>query len=211
MDQYLQPNVEHIFVTPFFQRYILEHVRFFDDREEDIKLRDTIAHGYYFFSDKSLRNYWRTHAYAERRTIQVDLAKYRAGGVSAGQISQELENHRHGPHSQKETNRHRAAMEKLLSEEGFRLFLRAGEQSDWTPYPLPELTDNLPLTTLAAYRRSKGLGSDTAASKQLMRKGCIRIKLGSRSLWVADPQNCRCPITVPVDAVVQHTDTPLVN
>jgi len=201
VDMYLQSEIEHIFVTPYFQRYILEHVHFSDDNEYDVKLRDLISHGYYFFSEKSLQEYWRTHAYAERRTVQINLAKYKARGVSAEMISRELKLHGQTPPSAKEKDRHKTAMQKLLSDKGYSIFLLSGEKSEWTPYPLPELTDKLPLTTLAAYRRSKGLGSDTASMKQLLRKGCIRIKLGNRSLWIMDQHTYSCPLTVPAGLV----------
>lgn len=205
VDRYLQPEVEHIFLTPYFQRYILEQLHFSDDREEE-RLRDRIGHGYYFFSAASLQDYWRTHAYAQRRTVQIDLAPYRAKGVSVDQLARELKRHGRAKVSAKEKARHREAMERLLTEKGYGIFLRSGERSQWTPCPLPELSDRLPLLTLASYRRAKGLGSDTAAMKQLLRRGCIRIKLGSRSLWVADQNDFRCPLTVPVEAAAQRQE-----
>lgn len=190
IDLYIRPEVEHIFITPYFQQYILDTV----DLDEDEKTM--IRHGYYFYSAKGLLEYWNTHAGAERRTMQVDLARFKAAGVNNDQLISERFQHRQTKPCAKEKDRHQAAMQKLLSDRGFAIFRMSGEQTEWTPCPLPELTDDLPLITLPSYRKNHGLGSNTSAINHLLRNGATRIKLGNRQLWLLDNQRYVCPITV---------------
>ena len=190
VDTYIRPEVEHIFLTPYFQRFILDSVELEDDEKQ------CIQHGYYFYSARSLQKYWQTHASADRRTILIDLADHRAPGVSTSALREEYKLHAATRPSTKEKERHQAAMRQLLTEKGYALFRMSGEKTEWTPCPLPPLSDELPLVTLPTYRKRNDLGSNTSAVNKLIRNGAVRIKLGNRSLWLENQRRCVFPIAI---------------
>lgn len=196
VDRTLRPEVEHLFITRYFRQYMLDTCS--DLTEEE---RTLLRHGYYFYSAESLCRYWNTHAVAQRKTHLVDLADYRASGVSLNQLGREVRRHAAEKPCAAEKARHLAAMEALLTPEGFCLVQQAGEKTEWISCPLPFLSPELPLVTAPVYRKRNRLGSNTSAMNHLIRQGAIRIKLGSRALWLLPEARCACPLAVQADAV----------
>ena len=196
VDHTLRPEVEHLFITHYFRQYLLDTCA--DLTEEE---RTLLRHGYYFYSAESLCRYWNTHAEAQRKTQLVDLADYRAKGVSVNRLGREVRRHAAEKPCAAEKARHLAAMESLLTPEGFRLVLQAGARKEWTPCRLPALSPALPLVTAPVYRRRSRLGSNTSAMNHLIRQGAIRIKLGSRALWLLPEERCACPLAVQAGSV----------
>lgn len=196
VDRTLRPEVEHLFITRYFRQYMLDTCS--DLTEEE---RALLRHGYYFYSAESLCRYWNTHAVAQRRTRLVDLADYRAKGVSLNQLGREVRRHAAEKPCAAEKARHLAAMESLLTPEGFLLLRQAGEKTEWISCPLPPLSPELPLVTAPVYRKRNRLGSNTSAMNHLIRQGAIRIKLGSRALWLLPETRFACPLAVQADSV----------
>ena len=131
----------------------------------------------------------------------MDLADYRAKGVSVNRLGREVRRHAAEKPCAAEKARHLAAMESLLTPEGFRLVLQAGVRKERTPCRLPALSPALPLVTAPVYRRRSRLGSNTSAMNHLIRQGAIRIKLGSRALWLLPEERCACPLAVQAGSV----------
>ena len=69
------------------------------------------------------------------------------------------------------------------------------------PQALPPLSPELPLVTAPVYRKRNRLGSNTSAMNHLIRQGAIRIKLGSRALWLLPEERCACPLAVQAGSV----------
>ena len=192
IDQHLRPEVNHIFVTYYFRQYMVSNFPgLFEEDEVDL-----LMHGFYFYSEKSLQTYWNTHATAERKTVIVDLAEYRNPGVSKTDVRQEYLFHRAAKPCQKEKQRHMAKLEKLVSGAGLELYRRSREKKEWASYPLPKLERSLQLTTAAEYRRRNGLHSNASAMDHLFRKGAVRIKLGSRALWIVPNESYMYPVAL---------------
>ena len=195
IDREVQGNVRHIFITKYFRDYIAAHVAL--TQEE----RSRILHGFYFFSDRDLARYWRENAVAERKTRLIDLADYRRGPF-AEELRRELAYHRAAKPSVKEKKRHLSRMEALLTPEGFRLYSGgvSGAKA-FVPCAQPEFSADLPLTNLVRYRRDHALNSNSVAMQHLIRAGGIRIKLGSRALWLLPSKaGMRVPFAAAVDA-----------
>lgn len=195
IDREVQGNVRHIFITKYFRDYIAAHVAL--TAEE----RSRLLHGFYFFSADDLARYWRENAVAECKTRLIDLADYQRGGFTA-ELKSELEFHRAAHPSAKEKKRHLARMESLLTSEGFRLYSDGITNAKaFCPCALPEFSEHLPLTNLVRYRRDHALNSNAVAMQHLIRAGGIRIKLGSRALWLLPSKaGLRVPFAVPVDS-----------
>ena len=197
IDKTFRPEVRHIFLNRFFRQYILEHVSL-TDRE-----KATLMQGFYFYSRPALQDYWRNHVAAERKTRLIDLADYQKGGFTADLIH-ELDFHRAAKPCAKEKQRHDRKMQELLTDHGYMLYClsRSGSKT-WVPSPLPVWEDTLPLTTLAHTQEKYGLHSGAAAMQFLQRKGGVRVKLGSRALWlVPDASSLRVPLAIPADVKV---------
>ena len=195
IDREVQGNVRHIFITKYFRDYIAAHVALTSEE------RSHLLHGFYFFSDRDLARYWRENAVAERKTRLVDLADYQRGCFTA-ELCNELDFHRAAHPSVKEKKRHLARMEALLTSEGFSLYSAGVTNAhEFQPCALPEFSEHLPLTNLVRYRRDHALNSNTVAMQHLLREGGIRIKLGSRALWLLPSKTgLRVPFAVPADA-----------
>ena len=192
IDQHLRPEVDHIFVTYYFRQYMVS--KFPQLLEEDEA--DRLMHGFYFYSEKSLQDFWNTHASAERKTVIVDLADYRKPGASTTDLRQEYLYHQAAKPCQKEKQRHMARMEKLVSGDGLDVYRQSREKKVWASCGLPQLTRSLKLTTAAEYRRRCGLHSNASAMDHLFRKGAVRIKLGSRALWIVPDGTHIYPVAV---------------
>ena len=192
IDQHLRPEVDHIFVTYYFRQYMVS--KFLQLLEEDEA--DRLLHGFYFYSEKSLQAFWNTHASAERKTVIVDLADYRKPSVSTTDLRQEYLYHQAVKPCQKEKQRHMSRMEKLVSGDGLEVYRQSRENKVWTNCGLPQLTRSLKLTTAAEYRRRNGLHSNASAMDHLFRKGAVRIKLGSRALWIVPDKKYVYPVAV---------------
>lgn len=195
IDREVQGSVRHIFITKYFRDYIAAHVTLMPEE------RSRLLHGFYFFSDRDLARYWRENAVAERKTRLIDLADYQRGFFTAD-LSNELDFHRAAHPSVKEKKRHLARMEALLTPDGFRLYSDGISKAKlFVPCALPEFSEYLPLTNLVRYRRDHALNSNTVATQHLLREGGIRIKLGSRALWLLPSKaGLRVPFAVPVDS-----------
>ena len=192
IDQHLRVEVDHIFVTYYFRQYMVSNFpELFEENEVNL-----LMHGFYFYSEKSLQAYWHTHASAERKTVIVDLAEYRNPGVSKTDVRQEYLYHRAAKPCQKEKQRHMAKLEKLVSGAGLELYRRSREKKEWASCPLPKLERSLQLTTAAEYRRRNGLHSNASAMDHLFRKGAVRIKLGSRALWIVPNESYMYPVAL---------------
>ena len=192
IDQHIRPEVEHIFVTHYFRQYMVRTLpQLFQEGEMDL-----LTHGFYFYSAKSLQDFWNTHASAERKTIVMELAKYRRPGVSKADLRSEYLYHQAARPCQKEAQRHREKMEKLVSAEGLALYSRSREKKVWTSCKLPVLNKSLKLVTAAEYRRRNGLHSNASAMNHLFQKGAVRIKLGSRALWIVPEKTYLFPVAL---------------
>ena len=203
IDQHLRPEVDHIFVTYYFRQYMVS--KFPQLLEEDEA--DRLLHGFYFYSEKSLQDFWNTHAIAERKTVIVDLAAYRNPGVSTTDLRQEYLYHQAAKPCQKEKQRHMARMEKLVSGDGLDLYRQSREKKVWASCGLPQLTRSLKLTTAAEYRRLGGLHSNASAMDHLFRKGAVRIKLGSRALWIVPAETHIYPVAVQAPEIGENFGT----
>lgn len=194
IDSTLRPAVSHIFINRYFREYIAAHTSLSPAEKAHL------LQGYYFYSFPALQAFWREHASAERKTCLIDLASYQRGGYTAD-LSHELAYHRNARPCAREKERHLLRMESLLTEDGYALYLSSlYGQRRWSPAPLPPLSEDLPLTNLAAVRHKHDLHSNTAAMNYLVARGGIRIKLGSRALWLLpDPSGYRLPIAVPAE------------
>ena len=135
-------------------------------------------------------------ALTEQKTVIVDLAEYRNPGVSKTDVRQEYLYHRAAKPCQKEKQRHMAKLEKLVSGAGLELYRRSWEKKEWASSPLPKLERSLQLTTAAEYRRRNGLHSNASAMDHLFRKGAVRIKLGSRALWIVPNESYMYPVAL---------------
>lgn len=197
VDRAVQGSVRHIFITKYFRDYIAAHVALTPEE------RSRLLHGFYFFSDRDLARYWRENAVPERKTRLIDLADYQRGFFTAD-LRNELDYHRAAHPSAKEKGRHLARMEALLTPEGFRIYSDGiSKAKSFVPCALPEFSERLPLTNLVRYRREHALNSNTVAMQHLIREGGIRIKLGSRALWLLpDKTGLRVPFAIPVEAKV---------
>lgn len=197
VDKTFRGAVRHIRITHYFAQYILTHASL---SERD---RALLAGGFYFYSESSLRDYWNTHAAAERKTRLIDLADYRRGRYVSDLVG-ELDFHRAQKPCAKEKQRHLRRMEALLTEEGYRLYLLSlGKPREWVACPLPVLERTLRFTNLAAVRQTEGLHSNSTAMGWLIRHGAVRIKLGSRALWlVPDASSLRVPLAIPANVNV---------
>ena len=203
IDQHLRPEVDHIFVTYYFRQYMVS--KFPQLLEEDEA--DRLLHGFYFYSEKSLQDFWNTHASAERKTVIVDLANYRNPGVSTTDLRQEYLYHQAAKPCQKEKQRHIARMEKLVNGAGQNLYRQSREKKVWASCGLPQLTRSLKLTTAAEYRRLGGLHSNASAMDHLFRKGAVRIKLGSRALWIVPDKTYVYPVAVQAPEIGENSGT----
>lgn len=192
IDQHLRPEVDHIFVTYYFRQYMVS--KFPQLLEEDEA--DRLLHGFYFYSEKSLEDFWHAHASAERKTVIVDLADYRKLSVSTTDLRQEYLYHQTAKPCQKEKQRHMARMEKLVNSSGLDVYRRSREKKVWAACGLPQLTRSLTLTTAAEFRRRNGLHSNASAMDHLFRRGAVRIKLGSRALWIVPDKTYVYPVAV---------------
>lgn len=192
IDKYIRDEVDHIFVTYFFRQYMVDTLpELFQGDEIDL-----LMHGFYFYSEESLKKYWETHAVAERKTVVVDLAEYRLPGVSDTDLRNEYLFHRAAKPCQKEKERHLEKMERLINGSGLDIYYRSNMKKEWTSCKLPMLHRELKLTTAAEYRRRNGLHSNTSAMEHLFRQGAIRIKLGNRALWVVPENRCAFPVAI---------------
>lgn len=205
IDQHLRPEVDHIFVTYYFRQYMVS--KFPQLLEEDEA--DRLLHGFYFYSEKSLQDFWNTHASAERKTVIVDLAAYRNHGVSTTDLRQEYLYHQAAKPCQKEKQRHMARMEKLVNSSGLDVYRQSREKKVWASCGLPQLTRSLKLTTAAEYRRRNGLHSNASAMDHLFRKGAVRIKLGSRALWIVPDKTYVYPVAVQAPEIGEELGTEL--
>ena len=205
IDQHLRPEVDHIFVTYYFRQYMVSK---FPQLLEDDEA-DRLLHGFYFYSEKSLQDFWNTHASAERKTVIVDLAAYRNHGVSTTDLRQEYLYHQAAKPCQKEKQRHMARMEKLVNSSGLDVYRQSREKKVWASCGLPQLTRSLKLTTAAEYRRRNGLHSNASAMDHLFRKGAVRIKLGSRALWIVPDKTHVYPVAVQAPEMGEELGTEL--
>ena len=203
IDQHLRPEVDHIFVTYYFRQYMVS--KFPQLLEEDEAGR--LLHGFYFYSEKSLKDFWNTHASAERKTVIVDLADYRKHGVSTTDLRQEYLYHQAAKPCQKEKQRHIARMEKLVNGDGLEVYRQSRGKKVWASCGLPQLTRSLKLTTAAEYRRLGGLHSNASAMDHLFRKGAVRIKLGSRALWIVPDKTYVYPVAVQAPEIGENSGT----
>ena len=76
------------------------------------------------------------------------------------------------------------------------MYRQSREKKVWASCGLPQLTRSLKLTTAAEYRRRNGLHSNASAMDHLFRKGAVRIKLGSRALWIVPDKTYVYPVAV---------------
>ena len=205
IDQHLRPEIDHIFVTYYFRQYIAGKFPAMLKEDE----ADRLLHGFYFYSEKSLQEYWNTHAAAERKTVMADLSDYRRPGVPAAELRQEYLYHKAAKPCQKERQRHTARMEKLLTGEGLELYARSREKKVWAACGLPQLTRSLKLTTAAEFRRRNGLHSNASAMDHLFRRGAVRIKLGSRALWIVPDKTYVYPVAVQAPEIGEEFRTEL--
>ena len=203
IDQHLRPEVDHIFVTYYFRQYMVS--KFPQLLEEDEA--DRLLHGFYFYSEKSLEAFWNTHASAERKTVIVDLADYRKLGVSTTDLRQEYLYHQTAKPCQKEKQRHMARMEKLVNSSGLDMYRQSREKKVWASCGLPQLTRSLKLTTAAEFRRRNGLHSNASAMDHLFRRGAVRIKLGSRALWIVPDKTYVYPVAVQAPEIGENFGT----
>lgn len=192
VDKYIRNEVDHIFVTYFFRQHIAAS---FPDLFQDDEM-DTLLHGFYFYSEESLKTYWETHAVAERKTVVVDLADYRCPGVSVTDLRNEYLFHQAAKPCQKEKERHLEKIERLVNGTGLDIYQRSRVKKEWVSCKLPPLYSNLKLTTAAEFRRRNGLHSNTSAMEHLFRRGAVRIKLGSRALWVVPEDKSVFPVAI---------------
>lgn len=194
IDTFVRPEVRHIMVTKYFRTYIM------DTLPMTASERQLLFHGYYFFSEPSLQDFWKRNGTAERKTYLIDLAKFRDVTCSVYDLQSELLRHQGKPASAKEKALHRKTMQQLLNDKGYELYIRSlGSARVWEPCPLPPLERSLCLTNLAKYQENHDLHSNSVAMQHLVRSGAIRIKIGSRALWVeADRSGMAVPVAVPV-------------
>ena len=195
VDKTFRSTVRHIRITHYFAQYILTHTSL-SEREQTL-----LAGGFYFYSEPSLRDYWNTHAVAERKTRLIDLAGC-LRGHDVSDLAGEISYHRAQKPCAKEKQRHLRRMQALLTEDGYRLYLLSlGSPREWVASPLPVLERTLHFTNLAAVRQAESLHSNSMAMGWLIRRGAVRIKLGARALWlVPDASSLRVPIAIPAAA-----------
>lgn len=190
IDQNIRPEVRHIFVTYFFRQYMVEtYPDLFQEGEAD-----RLMHGFYFYSEESLNDYWNAHAYAERKTVVVDLALYRRPYISADALRQEYDRHRKAKPCAKEKERHEEKLGSLINEEGMRIYRSGSERKEWSPCPLSPLQSRF--ITAAEYRAKHKLNSNTAAMQHMFQRGGVRVKIGSRALWIVDEKEYYYPVAI---------------
>ena len=187
IEDFFVPNIRHIHVNHFFMSYIIQQ---FADRltpEEQSHL----IHGHYFLSDVDLGRFWRENASAAVKCRTVDLSDYLADGRSCKALSVEKERHEAAKRAKGEGQRHDAEMRRLLTSEGYMLYMYRTQFSRflWQPVPLPELSPRTirSLVSTTQYQRRNGLPSNGVARKRLMERGSVQIKLGGKTLWVETP------------------------
>lgn len=100
-----------------------------------------------------------------------------------------------------------ARMEKLVKGDGMNLYRQSREKKVWASCGLPQLTRSLKLTTAAEYRRLGDLHSNASAMDHLFRKGAVRIKLGSRALWIVPDKTYVYPVAVQAPEIGENSGT----
>lgn len=183
VSDFIMPEVQHLLVTSFFRKYIVDKLKDSMDEHE----YNAFVHSFYFFSETSLIAFWKAHAEASQKTRLVDLADYLDPASSSSALLQEKERHDQAPRSRWETEKHLSNMESLLTEQGFSIYVRRNSfDGEWEAVPLPKLpvsSSDTPITTIDRLRRTKGFRNNTAAYKYLFTNGAIRIKLGGKVYW----------------------------
>lgn len=198
---FIRPNVQHILVTVYFRRYILEQ---FKDSLDEFE-REDFAGAYYFYSARDLERFWREFAEAKQKKVVIDLADYLDAGSTVSALMEERQRHKKTKRSKNEEQRHLDAMEVLLSEKGFSLYLASKyKKADWKPAALPKLpldAHGEPLLTTRRVMRQKGFKTDGTAYKYLMGVGAVHMKFGNKTYWHVVEHGGKWLIAVPIEEI----------
>ena len=194
----LRPGIRHICVSHFFRQFIVEQFSLSEEEQE------AFLYSSYFYSKRSLEEYWRSHAAATQKTRMIDLADYVDLGAPRAAIGEELERYHHTKRSKAEKEQHFERMREILTPEGYHYYVAAKlGKSSWQAVPLPKLPltpGDTALCTKADVRHRQGLKTDTSALQWLIHHGAVRIQLEGKTLWSVPPNLYRVPLAVPVDA-----------
>lgn len=194
IEQTVRPAVKHIYITHYFRNYILEQSPSLSEKEKEL-----IGSGFYFYSASDLRQFWKENAKAERKRKMIDLAQYKRKEYTVFDLKNELEYHGSIRPNKKEKERHLERMEQMLTEEGYGIYLiSCGSNKEWYPAKLPDIDAYTKFTTLVDFKEKAKLHSTSVAMQHLIRQGGIRMKLGSRALWLLpDTSSFSVPVSVP--------------
>ena len=199
IEDFVRPNVQHLLITYFFRKYILEQ---FGDSLDEKEYND-FSGSFYFYSSKSLERFWRETAVAKQKTTLIDLSDYLDPGASITLLKEERSRHINAKKSRAEKERHLRIMELLLTPKGFSLYLDSKTgKAPWQPVPLPKLPlerSEPALLTTSRVMKQHGLKTDGAAYKFLLSAGAVHIKLGWKTYWYVPEHSGEWLISVPID------------
>jgi len=179
------PEVLHIHLNRFFRDYVIGQAVDLSEAEFT-----TLRRGHYFFSEKDLARYWAENAKSDKKVRIIDLADYLSPHSSLRDLELERQRHQVFLRQRQEKALHRDHMSRLLTEEGFALFLSGSQgRFEWVGVKTPSWRSvRGRLVSEALYRRQNGYTTSSAAHTKLAVSGAVRIKLGSRTLWVPNDQ-----------------------
>lgn len=199
VERFIRPNVQHLMITSFFRKYILE--QFSDSLDE--KEYEDLSGSFYFYSSKSLERFWRETAIAGQKTTMIDLGDYLDPGASITLLKEERSRHTKAKKSKAEKEKHFRIMELLLTPKGFSLYLDSKTgKAPWQPVLLPKLPlehSEPALLTTSRVMRQHGLKTDGAAYKFLLSVGAVHIKFGGKTYWYVPEHSGVWLVSVPID------------
>ena len=183
IEDYIIPNVKHIFVTHFFGQYIADHYRSEMSAQEIADFSSRM----YFLSRTSLSDFYKATAAATRKTELRDISLYRAPEKDYGELMQEKERHAGIRPNKSERTLHLSRMKELLTPAGYSLYTDAlSREKEWKPAPLPAIPfeeDQIPFRTTAQIMAKQNIRTNTSAYYYLEQHGAIRVRFGGKILW----------------------------
>ena len=182
-EEYILPNVKHIFVTHFFGQYISRTMQTYLSPEG----QNDFAHRLYFLSKKSLTAFYRTQAVADQKTQLIDITLYRDPSAPYSKLLAEKSRHASTRPSSAEKGKHLDTMSQLLTETGYALYLDSvSKDKQWRKTALPVIPfdeDDTPFVTTREAVTKWHLHSNTSAYNYMERNGAVRVRFGGKVLW----------------------------
>jgi len=199
VERFISPNVQHLMITYFFRKYILEQFGASLDEKE----YEDLSESFYFYSSKDLERFWRETAISKQKATMIDLSDYLDPGASITLLKEERSRHTKAKKSKAEKERHLQSMELLLTPKGFSLYLDSKTgKAPWQPVPLPKLPlerSEPALLTTSRVMKQHGLKTDGAAYKFLLSVGAVHIKFGGKTYWYVPEHSGVWLVSVPID------------